>query len=441
MHMSPNISNGQIIKTWNKGSQTIKAVQSEKSILFSVIENGHENIITEDLIEGFPANARNSIEVSKAFLSGTYLTTSKLGDGSYKLYIMQGGLGGANIINPKREFGKLWKNGVIPYEIDIENYPVSEIGRAEILAGIQIWNIANTGFRLIPRTSERDYVVFGEDPEACYSNVGRVGKKQYINCHLENRAFNKGSIAHEIGHVIGFFHEHMRSDRDNYVTVLSSDKNNYAKKSEENVFGKYDFDSIMHYPYRDNEMIEKKFVKDYFTGSKSSPGQRENLSSTDIAAAKYLYRFIKNNDSYIPENANLSPQELQKESAKPVYMKLYESGVKFFKNRDFSNSQAHFSTLLSEYSSCLRNDAKIEIQNYIKASSDIIQLLNRNSNLFHSNSPIHSKLFAALSYLLQNENDIPSVASKFKYVIGEIVKNYKNSLSKSESSESSCVIL
>lgn len=66
---------------------------------------------------------------------------------------------------------------------------------------------------------------------------------------------NEGSLLHELGHVIGFWHEQSRPDRDSHVNV---DKNaieegrlyNFYKSSWQYVDTKnvsYDVSSIMHY--------------------------------------------------------------------------------------------------------------------------------------------------------------------------------------------------
>jgi hypothetical protein len=60
-------------------------------------------------------------------------------------------------------------------------------------------------------------------------------------------------VAHELGHALGFFHEHQRSDRDSYISIDFSNVRenavgNFNIGSGRPLIGEYDFASIMHYP-------------------------------------------------------------------------------------------------------------------------------------------------------------------------------------------------
>ena len=88
----------------------------------------------------------------------------------------------------------------------------------------------------------------------CCSYVGFLGYgKQGIS--LAKRCVQFPTIVHEIGHAIGFWHEHTRPDRDEYVDVFYDNiqdgyEKNFVKldPSEVNSHGVgYDYNSVMHY--------------------------------------------------------------------------------------------------------------------------------------------------------------------------------------------------
>lgn len=56
------------------------------------------------------------------------------------------------------------------------------------------------------------------------------------------------TAAHELMHTLGFEHMHMRSDRHLFVTVSRNTDTANCAKSTASTFGRYNFESIMHYP-------------------------------------------------------------------------------------------------------------------------------------------------------------------------------------------------
>ena len=140
----------------------------------------------------------------------------------------------------------LWPGGVIPYVIDA-GLPEPQ----RVLDAIQHWN-ENTVMQLVERTNEPNWVQFESSGSGglCLSFVGMAGGEQRLllqdNCDAP-------AVIHEIGHAAGLFHEQVRDDRNDYVSVLTQnvDKRftfNFAPTfGASDDLGHYDYGSIMHY--------------------------------------------------------------------------------------------------------------------------------------------------------------------------------------------------
>jgi hypothetical protein len=142
----------------------------------------------------------------------------------------------------------------IPYTIGAGSGNVTNLNNA-----ITQFNNTFANIKFVPRTAQIDYVNFYFDPNLnngqCEANLGRAGGQQEVGG--AGGSFNPcvvGTILHEMGHTIGLWHEHVRPDRDTYVSVSYS---NVIKGSLSNFIKQYDdaqqttlfdYGSIMEYP-------------------------------------------------------------------------------------------------------------------------------------------------------------------------------------------------
>ncbi|KAG5278508.1 hypothetical protein AALO_G00099750 [Alosa alosa] len=74
-----------------------------------------------------------------------------------------------------------------------------------------------TCIRFVPRSTEVDYISI-ENGKGCWSYIGRAGGRQLVSLNRDECIYN-GLIQHELNHALGFYHEHNRADRDQYVKV------------------------------------------------------------------------------------------------------------------------------------------------------------------------------------------------------------------------------
>ncbi|RMX49881.1 hypothetical protein pdam_00014405, partial [Pocillopora damicornis] len=189
---------------------------------------------------------------------------------------------------------RLWPKGEVPYVISngLSKKQNARKANNAIIAGMNEWT-GKTCIRFKRRTNEKDV------KRGCLSNVGRVGGRQIID--LGNRCWNLGTVAHEIGHAIGFFHEQSRPDRDQFVTVLLKNvkpgmKGNFKKyrRSFVDSLGiSYDYESLMHYDDKAFSKNPKLGLQTIITKDKKYQnviGQRIGLSSTDAEQANLMYR-------------------------------------------------------------------------------------------------------------------------------------------------------
>lgn len=126
----------------------------------------------------------------------------------------------------------------------------------------------------------------------CCASVGRVGGRQLLML-TTLQCFAFSTIVHELGHIIGFYHEVSRPDRDEYVTVhteniIPQQLGAFAKmdlKDVKDLGVPYDYHSVMHYP-------EYAFTKNNQRTIEVKPGfsiYNGELSPCDVKEARLLY--------------------------------------------------------------------------------------------------------------------------------------------------------
>ncbi len=143
----------------------------------------------------------------------------------------------------------VWPDGLVPFVFD-EGF--SENRKQEILDAMNVWQ-GQVLLNFKTRSVEGDYIQFqeGASGTGCFSDLGRIGGRQIVS--VESACFDRGALAHVIGHALGFEHEHTRPDRDAYLEVstdlLRSDYKTQFQKRPSSGLHVADFDasSLMMY--------------------------------------------------------------------------------------------------------------------------------------------------------------------------------------------------
>ncbi|MES2794598.1 MAG: M12 family metallopeptidase [Bacteroidota bacterium] len=181
---------------------------------------------------------------------------------------------------------KRWPDGIIPYTI-AANHPK----RTDILAAIDMIN-NNTVLCVRPRSGDANYINFVSG-SGCASWVGKQGGAQEITIG----SCSVGSIAHEMIHAAGMYHEQSREDRDGFITInfaniTAGKEHNFDKHvSDATDIGPYNYGSIMHYgatafSKNGNNTITVKVPPGTAT---TVIGQRTSISTGDKNGLKQIY--------------------------------------------------------------------------------------------------------------------------------------------------------
>ncbi|XP_033626149.1 blastula protease 10-like [Asterias rubens] len=184
-----------------------------------------------------------------------------------------------------------WPGGVVPYVINLDSVDNLKV----ITSAFDLWEAETCiKFEAYDASKHDVHLVFRK-LDGCWSWVG-MQRTTEQEISIGSGCEYIGTIAHEIGHAIGFHHEQSRPDRDEYISVV------YANVQDNRVsnFDKYEA-SISNYgvPYDTKSIMQ--YDKNYFskTGLPTMTtkkvldqfdlGQRQYLSFYDSLLANRMY--------------------------------------------------------------------------------------------------------------------------------------------------------
>lgn len=148
-----------------------------------------------------------------------------------------------------------WTSGTVPYAFETTgSTPVTAVHQRAFVDAAHEWEtFANLHF--VPWDGVAANYLLVRDGGATMSGgfssgVGMAGGQQYIL--IGSFSWNRGTLCHEVGHVLGLVHEHQRSDRDSYVSiqlqnVIPGTEGNFTLLPGTLNSATYDYYSVMHY--------------------------------------------------------------------------------------------------------------------------------------------------------------------------------------------------
>lgn len=205
-----------------------------------------------------------------------------------------------------------WAGGIIPIEYAGSSTKVNALFNA-----CKKWE-ALANVKCVTKTVEKTYLRVTEE-SGCFARVGSPKTEGASQINLGSGCWTDYVIVHELGHVLGFHHEHMRPDRDKYINIDFSRvqdaptnspggkdyyrNQGYGTVSDAVIKGPYDFASIMHYQYSlfskgGNVISPKDPLPGDQLGDPKYSGVRYTLSQGDADAVALVYG----------EEADLTPE-------------------------------------------------------------------------------------------------------------------------------------
>jgi len=202
-------------------------------------------------------------------------------------------------------FGNMqWPSGVIPYDISAITNAKDQKTITDAMNTL-MYAVGTP----IPNSQERKACVFFRPRQStdkvffkiqygngCSAHVGHLTRQQSTMTLQQNGCFYSRTVQHELMHVLGFYHEQSRPDRDEFLQInLENVKSDMAHNFNKYAWGSsvvnqgstYDYASIMHYETTAFSMNGKPTMVPRRAGA--TIGKSEVLSATDIAEVRHFY--------------------------------------------------------------------------------------------------------------------------------------------------------
>ena len=189
-----------------------------------------------------------------------------------------------------RDINTLWPSARVPYVVS-RRY--SERDRAVLAAAVRGYH-ERTCLRFEPKNATDTNFIYIYPGNGCASQVGRGGGMQFVSLGIG--CVYVGIVQHELMHVAGFWHEHSRFDRDQYIEIrwdniepgMEYNFDKYSWDDIQDLGVQYDLGSVMHY-------APNAFAKGYGptivpkSSSALVMGQRKGFSDIDVEKINRLY--------------------------------------------------------------------------------------------------------------------------------------------------------
>jgi len=253
-------------------------------------KNGHSTLVNP---EELPEGIGETIELQKGITVKKYNGNYLLGDiclTDEQVDLLRKPITkGASFVFD--ELSDAWPNNTIPYTFDPN---ITSESKEYLMQAMNAWQ-EKTIINFKPRTNQRQYVIFKNDPNVSSSYVGCYPYGgQTLSMKTEGSHY--GTALHELGHLIGLIHEHSRSDRNNYINVLYDNiKGNLQSEFrsyyvlDNKLVGNFDFTSIMLYSSYNSAAIDPSRPTMTKKDNSTWESNRSYLSTNDIRAVNEAY--------------------------------------------------------------------------------------------------------------------------------------------------------